>query len=112
MRGGAIHHLHTRKRTYQKLQEYPHPSKWVRALDFTVLFAGMVGPLFSLPQVLTVWRDHAISGLSLTTWSSYLVISIISITYATVHKEKYLLVGDGLFLIVNFLVVLGILLYS
>lgn len=111
MKGWAQNHLHLRKRTYGKLQEYPHPRIGVRILDYVVIVAGFVGPLFSLPQVVTVWRDHATDGLSLTTWVSYVILSLISIIYALVHREKYLLVGDGLFLIVNTLVVLGILLY-
>lgn len=111
MRSWAQNHLHLRKRAYGKLQQYPHPRIGVRILDYLVLTAGFIGPLFSLPQILTVWRDHTTDGLSLTTWISYAVLSLISVTYAIVHREKYLLVGDGLFLLVNSAIVLGILLY-
>lgn len=107
----AEHHLHTRRFAFKKLQEYPNPKKLIRVVDGVVFVVGLVGPLFSIPQVLTIWIDKTTQGVSLPTWISYFIFSCVWFVYGVVHKEKAIIISNGIFVIINFLVVLGIILF-
>ena len=44
------HHLQTRKRIHKKLEVYPHSDKWKNFIDKLVYVAGVLAPIFTLPQ--------------------------------------------------------------
>ena len=104
------HHIHLRKQASKKLEAYPHPVTWKRWLDRTVYVTGVLGPLMTLPQVLNVWESKSTSGVSPETWINYSVYSAIWIVYGFAHKEKPIILSNGLFFIFNALVAIGTLL--
>ena len=108
----GLHHLHKRKRIHQKHEAYPHPNKWKRYLDRVILGVAIVGPLMTIPQILKIWVSQNASGVSLLTWSTYLLTSLIWLTYSIVHKDKPLFIAYVLWIIINLFVVIGVFLYG
>jgi uncharacterized protein with PQ loop repeat len=108
----AHHHLQKRKRVHKELEPYPHPNAKVRFLDGLAYAVSILGPFATVPQVLQIWVEKNASGVSLISWSSYLLFGIILIIYSVVHKVKPLIIMYSLNIILNTLVVLGILRYQ
>ena len=74
-----LHHINKRKRYYRvhkKLKPYPHPNPWIRRLDYLVLAVGIAGPMSNIPQILKIFLERNVAGLSLITWSLFTVFSI------------------------------------
>jgi hypothetical protein len=104
-------HLHRRKRIHKRHAPYPHPQKGVRWLDNLVSVVSVIFPLSTLPQLYEIWVRKQTAGVSLLTWSGFLLMQIPLFVYAVVHKEKRLQVMFGLWCMLQAGVVLGILLY-
>ena len=107
----GLHHFHLRKRKHEFKQKYPHPDKLHRFVDDAIWVFGLLGPLLSVPQAWIIWSSKAAGDVSLVSWLSFLVGSVFWLFYGFLHKEKPIIFTYFLFLILNFAVVLGILLY-
>lgn len=79
--------------------------------DHAMIVVGLVGPLALIPQVLTIWVDRGVAGLSLLTWALLTAVSFMWILYGVFRRSKALVVANILYTIFNFLVVLGVFLY-
>ncbi|MBR9690558.1 hypothetical protein GOV08_02625 [Candidatus Woesearchaeota archaeon] len=108
----GFHHLHKRKRVHQKLQQFPHPEKWKRVVDDSVYIAGVIGPLLTLPQIIKIWVNKTVEGVSLITWSAFLAYSIVWLVYGITHKEKPLIIAYVLWVILQIMVVAGIIMFG
>jgi len=108
----SIHHFHLRRRARLKKDPYPHPNPWISRLDTLVLIVGILGPLFTIPQIHTIFFYQHVAGLSLTTWALYAVFNTPWIIYGIIHKAKPVTITYTLWFIVNSIVVAGILMYS
>lgn len=106
------HHQETRKRLYQNLDIYPHTNKLKNFIDKMVYIAGIVSPLFTFPQVYKIWINKSALDVSLITWITYLFVSIIWLLYGVLHKEKPIIILNFGLTIVNFLIVLGTIIYG
>lgn len=107
----GMHHLHTRKRIYKNLEEYPHPDKWKNIMDKVVYFASFLGIVMTIPQILVVWVQHLTEGISIISWIGYTIIAIVWTIYGFLHKEKPLIIINGMWIILDLLIVLGVLLF-
>ncbi len=108
----AMHHLHIRKRVHQKLEPYPHPDKWKNFLDKFIYFVGISGPIMTFPQLLKIWVEKDASGVSLISWSWYLMTAFVWLIYAIVYKEKPLIVTYVLWIIIEIFIVIGVAIYG
>ena len=108
----VTHHIHKRKRIYEKKEPYPHPKPWKRILDKLIYVVGILGPLFTIPQILKIWVEKNATGISLITWIAYLIGAICFMLYGISHKEKPLIVIYSSLIVVDILVIIGILLYG
>ena len=107
----AIHNLNIRKRIHQKKQKYPSPNKKIRFLDNIVMAVAILSPLAAIPQVLKIWVEKMVSGVSLFTWSAYVILTIPLLLYGIVHKDKPITIMYFLWLIIDISIVIGILIY-
>jgi len=107
----ALHHYHVRKRIHKKHEEYPHPDPWKRIMDRAIYPIGALGPLLTIPQLLTVWIHKDTSGLSLVTWVSWVVIAFFWLAYGITHREWPIIMTYIGWIAVELGVVIGILLY-
>ena len=108
----ATHHLHKRKRIFEKKESYPHPKLWKRILDKLVYVVGILGPLSTIPQILKVWVEKSATGVSLLTWIFYLIGAIVLLFYGISHKEKPLIIMYSLWIIVDIILIIGIIFFG
>lgn len=106
------HHLHKRKRVHKKLEVYPHPHSFKRFIDRLIYVVGVVAPLSAIPQVLKIWIEKNADSISLFTFSAHVCINIVWLIYATLHKEKPLLIMYSGWFVINCSIVVGTILYG
>ena len=105
-------HIHQRKRIHQLHQKYPHPNNKVRLLDNICMITAVVMPLTALPQVYKIWKYQIVAGVSIWMWISYNILIIPMLLYGIVHKVKQLVILNGLWILMDSFVIIGILKFS
>jgi uncharacterized protein with PQ loop repeat len=108
----GIHHYHKRKRTKHSSKRKRELKKFKSFLDKTVYFVALFGPIMTIPQVLKIWAEQSVAGLSLISWSAYCCVSLFWLTYGIVHREKPIIFSNVLWLITDTSIVVGILIYG
>lgn len=108
MKSHGMYHVVKRKR----LEPYPHHNKWMRMFDVFIVVVVVVGPLTALPQLYTIFAYENVQGVSLLTWLFSAVFPIPWLIYAIVHKEKPLIISSVLWMLVSFMIVIGVMMYS
>ncbi len=106
------HHIHQRKRNVVLTDEYVKPRNYVKLLDKTCIFFSVLMPATTLPQIYKIYATQNVVGLSLSMWVLYTIGVIPFLLYGIVHKEKPLIILNVLWLIAQFVIIVGILLYS
>lgn len=107
----GLHDFYKRIRGYQDpavLGNFGHYVK-MAILDRLAITVGILTAAFNLPQLLQIWVNKNIEGVSLISWAGFTVTSLFWFCYALFHKEKVLIVTFGVTLIFQALIVLGIL---
>lgn len=107
-----MHHVHTRKRIYQKVEEYPHPDKWKNFLDKSIYIVGAFGPIMTIPQLMKIGIEKNASGVSAISWSAYFVTAIFWLSYGITHKEKPIIFTYILWIVLEIFIVIGTLMYG
>jgi uncharacterized protein with PQ loop repeat len=108
----GLHHFHRRKRIHQKLEKYPHPNKWKKLMDHLIYVIVFVGPIMTIPQVTKIWIEKNATGVSAISWLTYFVTAVFWLIYATMHKEKPLIVSSVIWVFLDILIVVGTLVYG
>lgn len=103
-------HGHAQHLAVKKIREM-HQSKSHQILNSLAYALGIIGPLMTVPQIYKVWIQRDVAGLSLLSWGAFAVLSIFWCYYAFVHKERPLIISQGLWALMNIFVVTGVLLY-
>lgn len=98
------HHFHKRKRASHRHQ--PHPERLQQRVDKLVYVAGIVTPLFTLPQVREIRVNHQTAGVSLIARVGYLFVAIIFCLYGILHQEKPLIIMHGSMAVLEILIVI------
>ena len=70
-----------------------------------------MGIAMTIPQVSHVWTTRKVDGLSLVTWISYSVFALFWMYYGFLHREKPVVIGNAVGLLLNILIVSAILLF-
>ena len=74
--------------------------------------AAIIHPLTAVPQVYTIFSTQDASGVSLWTWFGFMLLGLIFLAYGIVHNIKPFIVTQVLWFVVDFVIVIGILLYG
>ncbi len=102
-------HIHKRKRrTHKNLEPYPSKNPHIRILDEIIQFVSVAAPLTIVPQIYNIWIEKNVDGVSLLTWTLFLIFAIPLFTYSLVHKDKKLMLMYFLFMIADALVIAGV----
>lgn len=109
---GAFHHYHIRKRIHLKHEPFPHPDKAKRLFDKFIYAVVILGPIMNLPQLLRIWLQKNASGVSLVSWASFSVFSLIWLCYGIIHKEKPIIFMNFALMIMQALIAVGVILYG
>lgn len=83
----------------------------VKLIDRLMSGAAVIHPLTALPQVYSIYSTQNVEGVSLLTWLGFMTLGIIFLAYGLVHKIKPFIITQALWFIIDFLVVIGVVLY-
>lgn len=81
-------------------------------VELFALAAGILQPLITLPQIITIYANQSATDVSLLTWLGYLFFGITFLVYGIVFKLKPIWIGQIIWVAMQSLTVIGILLYS
>ncbi|MCK5212237.1 hypothetical protein KAJ89_06050 [Candidatus Parcubacteria bacterium] len=104
-------HQHKRERIHKKYQEIPHPDSKIRFIDNLTSIISVTFPLTALPQIISIWLEKSVEGVSLLTWVLFLIFQIPLAIYSIIHKHKRMQLMFSLWCVVYVLVIVGILIY-
>lgn len=76
-------------------------------IDHLALIAGIVGPLATIPQAITVWSGN-IEGVSTLTWVLFLGVSLVLFVYSLLYKLKSLLIAETVWIVMEIIILVGI----
>ena len=107
----GLHHLHKRKRIYQKYEKYPNKNKLKRVFDKFMFAVALVGPIMGLPQLIKVWTEKNTEGLSSISWSAFFLLSLFWVIYGFLHKDKPIIISSIAWTIIHMLIVIGIIIF-
>jgi uncharacterized protein with PQ loop repeat len=110
--GTHVHHhiIHRKKKKKQRKETNKRVKKNI--LDRMVYFAGIAGPIMTLPQVFKIWGEKSATGVALETWVTYLCLSTIWISYGLLHKEKPLVIMYSSYFFIHISIIIGVLFYT
>jgi uncharacterized protein with PQ loop repeat len=61
----------------------------------------------TIPQVVSVWRSHGPSGVSVVSWGAYLVVACLWLVYGIQRRDKTIYLACIGWIILDALVVIG-----
>lgn len=76
--------------------------------DDGMYLVALVTPILTIPQLLTVWMQHQIGGVSQLTWGAYTAMSGVWLIYGLLQRQKPLILSQACLFVVDFAIVLGI----
>ena len=93
------------------LYKYLNKKRETAIVDHLMSMAAVIHPLTAIPQVYAIYSTHDVSGVSLLTWFGFMTLGLIFLLYGILHKIKPFIVNQVLWFILDFLVVIGVLIY-
>jgi len=108
----GLHHVHRRKKGEECCEKYPSNDRYRGLMDKFIYFVAIFGPLISIPQVWNIWVLNQVSGVSIITWSGYLLGGLFWLLYGFMHKEKPIIVTNILCVVIQALIIVGVVVYS
>ncbi len=94
------------------LQKHLSKKQEISVIDKLMSAAAIIHPLTAVPQVYTIFSTQDASGVSLWTWFGFMLLGLIFLAYGIVHNIKPFIVTQVLWFVVDFVIVIGILLYG
>ncbi|MDD5193657.1 MAG: PQ-loop domain-containing transporter [Candidatus Nanoarchaeia archaeon] len=108
----GMYHFHRRKRVHKKLEKYPSNKRWVSFMDKLIYLVIATGLIMTIPQVCKIWIEKNASGVSIISWSTYLLLSFFWLVYGFIHKEKPIILSNILWILMYIFIILGVWLYG
>ncbi len=102
----AFHHYQKNKKSPKDLTT--SQKKLNSLMDKIIYIVGSFGILIFLPQLIKVWSQGSITGVSLLSWLGMFVASTFWLLYGVVHKAKPIIFVNVLAASIQLLVVIGI----
>ncbi len=87
-------------------------SQLITVFNSAAYFAGIGVALMTFPQVWKIFSEQNATGVSLFTWLMYAIGSCFWLSYGIVHKDKPIIFTNGVAVLMQFAIVLGVLLYQ
>jgi len=81
-------------------------------IDRVVMVTGLMGPIASIPQAVEIFSMQDAQGVSLITWSFFVLANIAMLIYGLVHRIQPLIISNLAWVAIELVVVAGILMYA
>jgi uncharacterized protein with PQ loop repeat len=99
----------------QSSQHHLTPRKQASKLTFLDHFIYIVAatePMANIPQIITIYRTHQASGVSIMSWLMYALFAITWLAYGIHIKRKPMIIGSSLIFATDMMVVVGAILFG
>lgn len=101
---GAHHAYRRNLHTHKKSQV----STLTRLIDRCIYVIGLISVAANLPQLWDVWVSKNTSGVSVISWMGFFLGSIFWFGYGWLHKERPIMLINGLLIFVQAGIVAGL----
>lgn len=81
-------------------------------LDKIAYPIALLVPLSSIDQVLSIWNEKSATGVSVVLWVILFFTSIFWIFYGIIHRERVILFGHIVWVILTSIILIEIMLFS
>jgi uncharacterized protein with PQ loop repeat len=102
----GLRHYHKQKQKQDKNKD------WEKIIDPIVYLVGILGPIFTIPQIAKIYLGHTAAGVSAFSWISYSIFSVFWLIYGILHKEKLIIISYSLWILTNSAVAIGAIIYA
>lgn len=85
--------------------------KELKELNKAVMLVAIVEPLTTLPQIIRVFVDKDVSGVSVVTWALYAFFEAVWVIYGLAIKNHPIIIANCLWIVMDLAVVLGVLIH-
>lgn len=82
-----------------------------KSVERFALIAGIIQPLITIPQIVTIYGNQSAADVSLLTWLGYLFFGVTFLVYGIVFNLKPIWIGQIIWVTAQVIVVVGIVLY-
>lgn len=79
-------------------------------IDKSAYVMGGITVAVNIPQLISVWTSPDITGVSLVSWTGFLLGSCFWLLYGILHKEKPITTINAMLIVVQGLIVAGVIL--
>ncbi len=107
--GFALHHHNKNRKKHHKLFHFGKRNQ--KKIDRFAYVAGIAAPVFTVPQLLEIYIGQTSAGVSLITWSTYLLLSTYWSIYGIIHRQKPITVMYISQATIQIFIVTGIIVY-
>lgn len=84
------------------------PKNLINVIDKSAYLMGAVTIAVNVPQLVSVWTAPDTGGVSLISWSGFLLGSCFWLLYGMLHREKPIITINAMLIAVQLLIVAGI----
>jgi uncharacterized protein with PQ loop repeat len=81
-------------------------------IDKLFYFGGVLSPIATFPQVIKIFFEKNVNGLSIETWTMYFLGAVAMLLYGLVHRQKPIIFMNVVVLPFYLLIIVGILIYG
>lgn len=99
---------HQRKKKTLQLKTKSNPL----LVDRLVYIAAILEPIVTIPQAYIIFHDKTAAGVSLGSWIGFQILTAIWVWYGIVHKDKAIIIYQGLFFVIQAIVIAGGIIYG
>jgi len=96
----------------QKHGLFSHRRRLKRWYDHFIYIAVILGPLVNIPQLYAIYYYQNASGVSFTSWASFVVLTTIWFGYGIIHREKPIIIMNFFLAGIQFFIAVGALVYG
>jgi MtN3 and saliva related transmembrane protein len=86
--------------------------RWADRIPKIAYVVALCGPMSSVPQMWEIWWDRNASGVSLVTWTLFLLTSVVWLLYGVVKRDRPLIISNSLWVAAEAIIMAGAFLYD
>ncbi|MBS3113205.1 hypothetical protein J4418_03930 [Candidatus Woesearchaeota archaeon] len=94
----------------QRIHNLMNSDVYLKSLDKLVAWSAFLYPLTALPQLYEIWINKNINGVSLLSWSLFLVFTLLLLLHSIARNDKNLIIMWLSWIVVYIGIIGGILL--
>lgn len=93
------------------IKKRKNKKKRLEAVDRLMMVVALLHPLSGLPQIIDIYVNQNVAGVSILTWIGFMSFGSIYLYYGILHKLKPVILTQILWMIVDVMVIIGVLIF-